>query len=330
MKSLLISSILISSMLISASVYLNHSTEAESQMLTESFPTVLIDTTSQNPPKGQTINQPYMEDCIRITRDNLEVSYNKIYDTAADRLTYLRSKAHRDAIQLIPTKTGYYNYQMMGGRMNGVKIVGNQIFSSAQLQGVFASDGSFTNLVIQDNTINTDSQHQVTINGLLTGTISGNKNKYGQLARVDLEPLRIGGNIFTGNVWILGFSSADTGYESVNNIVRDAAPVTDNRTKKTRSADINLIDFRFNAFFSFISSTPLSAISGNPDWNAGFDTWMRNLYAKRGVEGVTDARIQAIRQAVSTNAGTQIYKINNTDLLMFALQQAAIRHGKKI
>jgi len=330
MKSVLISSILISALLLSGCIYLNCKEEPAAPSLSQNFPAILIDTTKQDPPKGQTLNQPYMYDCIRVTRDNLEVSYNKIYDTAADRMPSLRSAAHRDAIQLLPTKAGYWNYQMMGGRMNGVRIIGNQIFSSGQLQGVFASDGSFTNLVIQDNVINSESQHEVTINGLLTGTISGNKNRFGQPARVDLQPMRIGGNIFTGNVWILGFSNQDIGYAPIDRIVRDNALVDDKRTTKTRSYDQNLVDFRYSAFWNFISTMSLASISGDADWSTNFETWMRNLYSKIGVEGVTQERIQKIRRSVLSNADSIIYQIDNTDLLMFSLQQVAMRHGRKI
>jgi len=330
MRSILIVSILTAALLIGSTVYLNHYGVQNEQMLAQSYPTVLIDTSKVAPPRGQTLNSPYMEDCIRITQENQEVSYNKIYDTAADRLTYLRNMAHRDAIQLIPTKSGYYNYQMMGGRMNNIKVIGNVIQSSGQLQGVFSSDGSFTNLIIQNNQINTVSQHQITINGMLTGSISGNKNKYGQPAEIALNPLRIGGNIFTGNVWILGFSRADTNYSPASSIVSDGSKYHDSRTTKTRSYDVNLSDFRFNEFFSFISRTPLQSLSSAGDWATDFNNWMRNLYAKRGQEGVTDARIQKIRAAVSSNANNPIYKLDNTDLLMFALQQAAKRHGRRI
>lgn len=330
MRSILIGKLIISIILIGTTMYLNHYDVPEEQMLTLSYPTVLIDTSKSSPPRRQTLTSPYMQDCIRVTRDNQEISYNRIYDTAADKLPYLRSQAHRDAIQLIPTKSGYYNYQMMGGRMNNVRIIGNEINSPGQLQGVFSSDGSFTNLLIQNNKINTRSQHQITINGMLTGTISGNKNQNGQPAQIALNPLRIGGNIFTGNVWVLGFSKSDISYSPASSIVRDGSPYHDLRTAKTHPYDTNLVDFRFNDLFAFITKSPLNTLTKAGDWASSFNIWMRNLSAKRGREGVTDARIQGIRKAVSGYANTPIYRISNTDLLMFALQEAAKRHGRKI
>jgi len=326
MKSILLGSLLVSIALVGSAVYLNQQTEAE-DMLTAAYPTILIETHKQQPPNGRTINQPYMEDAIRIRADGQSVTNNRIYDTACDRLSWLRNRAHRDAIQLIPTKNGFYNYQMMGGRMSNIRIIGNQIQSNGKLQGVFASDGSFANIIVQNNKIMTNSQHQVAINGLLTGTISGNTNHFGGKINVELEPMRIGGNIFTGNVWILGFANGELNYAPVSSIVRDGSLTRDTRRTKTRPRDINLVNFRYNAFFSFIQRTPLRAISGG--WANDFNNWMRNLYAKRGREGVTDARIQNIRRAVSAEANTPIYRVRNTDLLMFALQQAAKRHGTR-
>lgn len=329
MQVALLASVGISILLLSTAIFITNFTE-DASALRQEVPIILIETHKTPSPSGLTINQPYMEDAIRVTSDNQRVAYNRIFDTACDRFPHLKLAAHRDAVQVIPKKDQWYNYQMMGGRLDNTQIIGNIIQSNCHLQGVFSSDGTFSNLVIQNNQVMTESQHQVTINGMLSGKISGNTNLYGQPVRVSLGPLRIGGNLFTGNIWILGFNDSSIRYEPLASIVLDNSPVQDTRTLKTRSYDINLVEFRYTSFFQFLETTKLSQIMNTESWNSRYVKWIRNLESNIGVEHIDEARINRINAATKSEADRFIYQIRSTDLLMFALQEASLRFGRMI
>lgn len=113
--------------------------------------------------------------------------------------------AHRDAIQLIPDLNKMCADQMAGSMMSNVKITGNIIKSSGELNGIFASDGAFKNLKITNNHIETHGEHKININGMLSGQIMGNtdlSNKALDPRTIKLLPLRIGGG---ANIYIVGF-----------------------------------------------------------------------------------------------------------------------------
>jgi len=97
--------------------------------------------------------------------------------------------AHRDAIQLIPKDGRKPNSQFMGALAVDITIDNCVIESDGKLQGIFASDGLFKRLTVTNNKINTKSQHEITIAGVLSGDFSNND------AVIVLEPLRIGGNL---------------------------------------------------------------------------------------------------------------------------------------
>ena len=78
------------------------------------------------------------------------------------------------------------------------------ISSAGQLQGIFSSDGLFMNLNITNNFLTTKGAHGIAICGMLSGSISGNKNfnKTSALAdnMIELYPLRIGGAHLSGSI----------------------------------------------------------------------------------------------------------------------------------
>lgn len=114
-----------------------------------------------------------------------------------------RNVAHRDAIQIIPNPRKGRQYA--GTISESVKIDNNQITSAGSLQGIFASDGAFRKLTITNNTISTQGEHAISISGMLSGTVSGNRTPVNN--PVKLLPLRIGGgHIINGNIYIIGFS----------------------------------------------------------------------------------------------------------------------------
>ncbi len=118
--------------------------------------------------------------------------------------------AHRDAIQLIPypAEVQYRISQFAEDIMQHVTLQNNRIFSRANLQGIFASDGAFRYLKVLDNHVTVAGAHTITLHGVLSAQISGNRNEQGALLPADkikLRPLRIGGG---AGVFILGFNNA--------------------------------------------------------------------------------------------------------------------------
>jgi len=115
--------------------------------------------------------------------------------------------AHRDAIQLIPDLNRTGSDQMAGSMMSNTKITGNIIKSTGELNGIFASDGVFKNLEISNNHIQTQGEHKININGMLSGKIVANTdldNNALPAKNIKLLPLRIGGG---ANIYVIGFKN---------------------------------------------------------------------------------------------------------------------------
>lgn len=167
--------------------------------------------------KKKTYNTVFFEDAIRADADGSVIQRNKVHDHLADVYCYYKDAenkkaAHRDGIQLIPAKE-----QMQGGyagaKLKNVTIENNEITSNGVLQGIFASDGLFENLKIKGNTIQTNGQHFIQINGFLSGEIRGNKDTNNDPVTAVLSPLRIGGGsvgVFLVNSFSTGGYSYDT------------------------------------------------------------------------------------------------------------------------
>lgn len=190
-------------------------------------------------------------DAIRVHVPGI-VSHNTIID---DNLTHWI--AHRDGIQIIP-KGNLPHSQYAGGLLDGVTISNNHIHSGGQLQGIFCSDGLLSNVEVSDNFISTNSQHKITLGGVLSGYISDNKTKGGYPCPIMLYPLRIGGNSDGGkNVWIRSFLNPDYQYNDINEIIRDYDPDyhIDYRLKFF-DRDINLINFDIDGFKLAAQSIP--------------------------------------------------------------------------
>lgn len=146
--------------------------------------------------------------------------------------------AHRDAIQLIPYSRVIS--QLAGMTMRNVTINGNTIVSMGALQGVFATDGTFQNLHITNNSIQIGGAHVISISGMLSGKIEGNTNLQGDLLSAEstrLYPLRIGGG---ANIYVMSFHNAsgvdvgDPNYYAYEDIEGDQQ-IDDRRANKDRS-----------------------------------------------------------------------------------------------
>lgn len=194
----------------------------------------LFDITQANqlPPRGTTINMAYVRDCFKIRTSNIELEgytindsifntqFPKDFDQSINRINTLvgpspalkpySQLAHRDAIQLIPVDRNItrHNSQYAGAKLSNISIRNININSPGPLQGLFASDGCFENIHIQDIQIQTASEHQIAILGMLSGTLSlWSANE--QPIRVNLLPLRLGGG---RNIYINSFAS-DSSYQ---------------------------------------------------------------------------------------------------------------------
>ena len=134
------------------------------------------------------------------------VNKNLAKQNISQKVRYLSDMAHRDAIQLIPFSPTVSHFA--GATMQHVYVVGNRIFSTGRLQGIFATDGAFKQLQICNNSIDIGGSHYISINGMLSGKIEGNTNTNGEILtkkHITLRPLRIGGG---ANIYILSFSNA--------------------------------------------------------------------------------------------------------------------------
>ncbi|MDD5391751.1 MAG: hypothetical protein PHE17_01895 [Thiothrix sp.] len=163
-------------------------------------------------------------DGLRVWESNIRISKVNI----TDQRVYGNDVGHKDAIQLIPpAKTDPVNKaadgspcrmeeQMAGAMLENIYIDNCQITAEkAAFQGIFASDGLFRNIRILNNTIKTQAAHFITLNGLLSGVMRGNKLVAAGTspARVQLYSTRIGGSLAEeGLVWLLSFS-ASTGFQ---------------------------------------------------------------------------------------------------------------------
>ena len=151
----------------------------------------------------------FNEDAVRVMAHRCAVLKNHIIDTTGDK------SAHRDGIQLIPpSPAGMPNDQYAAGTLSFATIASNTIHSRTQLQGIFASDGLFENVTIVNNEIDTESEHEITINGLLSGQVAYNTRYDGKPCKVVLNPLRIGGGADGRNVWVIGMR--DRTYHPIN------------------------------------------------------------------------------------------------------------------
>jgi hypothetical protein len=189
-------------------------------------------------------------DAVRIWNNgsrlnNLTINDNRAYN-----------EAHRDAIQLIPPAMfdpakknpdgSPYRIgdQTAGAILDGATIENCTIHCpGGTLQGVFASDGLLRNIQVLNNTITTQGFHFITFNGLLSGSIGGNRLKStGEYTpKIYLNPARIGGTMVDdGMLCILSFAGSNITYQPIS---RPAAnPYT--LANGTSGADAEFVDAR--------------------------------------------------------------------------------------
>lgn len=199
-------------------------------------------------------------DALVIMDHFAQVIGNTFVDTCAANDPAIAAAAHRDAIQLIPPSIYLSREQFAAGSLVGVSVLGNRIESTGKLQGIFGSDGLFQNLRIIGNTVQTKSQHFISINGLLDGHIEGNIRPDGSYCPIFLGSARIGGNLGDGIVRILGFAGDSYRYAPIEEIVDwralKAGVVVDVRTRPLLNKDTNLINFQADEFRAAAQKLP--------------------------------------------------------------------------
>ncbi len=222
---------------------------------------------SKLPPAGTVINNPYIRDCFKIKVSGVrlegytindtifDTSFPRDFDAKIDRinqhvgpapaLKHYKYLAHRDAIQLIPSDRSIsrYNSQFAGAKLHDIVIKNIKVRSQGALQGLFASDGSFENIHMENISVQTNSAHQIAILGLLSGTLDLSSPN-GSPIHVNLLPLRLAGG---NNIYINSFSRNSSYQYGRVNAGRSNAVIADNRQKMTKRGtyyqDFNMDDF---------------------------------------------------------------------------------------
>lgn len=185
------------------------------------------------------------QDVIKITEDNATVTDLTVRDGRPDALL---NDHHVDAIQLIPVrKDGTQNTQMAGAVQKGVTVTGCDVRSEGKLQLVFCSDGLQENITIEDNVLETKSEHFISVPAI-SGTIKNNRDSQGSFVPITLRRARVGGNSDgLMNVYLATIK----GMEYQRDIVKDETldHVTDLRfTDSPRRGDVDLYDFDMAAY----------------------------------------------------------------------------------
>ncbi|CAA6803553.1 MAG: Unknown protein [uncultured Thiotrichaceae bacterium] len=231
----------------------------------------LFDITQANqlPPRGTTINMAFVRDCFKIRTSDIQLEGYTINDTifntpfptdfdkSIDRintvvgeappLKHFSLLAHRDAIQLIPVDTNIarHNSQYAGAKLSNITIRNLNINSEGPLQGLFASDGCFENIHLENIHIQTASQHQIAILGMLSGTLSLSSTRV-QPIHVNLLPLRLGGG---RNIYINSFSEDSLYQYGQVNSGNSNAIINDNRLQMNKRGKYYQ-DFSMEDFFA--------------------------------------------------------------------------------
>lgn len=148
---------------------------------------------------------------------------------------------HWDFWQGIPRVKGKDNRQYVAAMLENIIIANNTIDGrGTTLQCIFTVDGRVNNILVTDNTLDTRSDHKITLGGVITGIFTGNKDFDGKTVPAVLEPLRIG-----GEVHIMSFTHPDHDYqECVGDFI-------DYRRIPFRKKGTYLIDFDLQGYLDY-------------------------------------------------------------------------------
>jgi hypothetical protein len=294
---------------------------------------------------GEVLDEPFMADAVNVKRSNQRIIGNSIRDTMLNtpqgQALRLAEAGHRSAIQLVP------DHPFAAGVLEGVIINNNAIQSAGKLQGVFAPDGVFRNLSITFNTIDTLSAHKITLNGLVGSynQIEGNRDASGALVQVELDPIRLGGNVGTGNVWVLsvvaedqwdyGYGAIDIGGD-LSGAENPFQHITDHRRvpqyRDKANGDTNLNSFPMTLFKQQLATTTLQTLL---DQDCSLDAqalaWLGRLEALPDM-AAAPARVEQAKQVYASQRNVPILELNrhSPDVQNFCIQALAKTFGVRV
>ena len=319
--------------------------------------------------QNQTITLPptAQGDGLRVWESNVRISKINI----TDQRIYGNDVGHMDAIQLIPpaktdpvAKTAdgspcRMEDQMAGAMLENVYIDHCQITAEqAALQVVFASDGMFKNVHIINNTIITQAAHLITLNGLLSGRIRGNKliSLGKSPARVQLYSTRIGGSLAEeGLVWLLSFApSNDLSYEALDTDLtfnnglpheglypQDSGGNIDHRGKISRhyaALSIGIEQFDYYGYLAEYNTLTYQQyaekypedITRMKQWLEARSNDYQLLEPKSELRHVVLPQIQEALQNMNeaTVLQARLPDLKSLPIKIFCMKRLAIRHGK--
>lgn len=204
------------------------------------FPRVITE-----PDTTREIITGFADDCIHISEDHVSLQNKSIIDLRSITHPKGNKRAHIDFVQLIFKRIQWGQYALMS--MDDILIADNFLYSVAHRNGIFTSDGLFTNLQLINNTIITGSPHQISISGVISGVIMGNN------CEATAMPGRIGGRPEgLNNVWVNSFINND--YEEIS--IGEGQIFYDRRRDVIDSDDIHLNNFNLTDFHAEVRTIP--------------------------------------------------------------------------
>lgn len=213
------------------------------------------------------------------------------------------NEAHRDGIQLIPppqqddtregTDGGPWRMgdQTVGASLFDARVEGNKINAPlATMQGVFGSDGFFGNMSFRNNSIITQGYHFITLNGFMSGNISGNVLESTGVypPKIYMNSGRVGGNIADdGMVSILSFNDSKYSYDkpvvdspntAIMDGVRTEVEIQDNRgiiPCEFKKLAVGMDNFRFTEYYDYYNNLTVGEYKvRHPKEYQNMQTWL--------------------------------------------------------
>ncbi len=186
----------------------------------------------------------FKNDCIHVSNHHVQLQNKSILDLRSITHPGGNKRHHIDFIQLIFKHIKWGQYALMS--LDDILIADNFLYSVAHRNGIFSSDGLFTNLQLINNTIVTGSPHAINIGGVLSAVIIGNN------VQATLMPARVGGRPEgLNNVWINSF--IDRNYRDILNSDR---LINDRRRDHISDDDIHLNNFNLSDFHAEVRTIP--------------------------------------------------------------------------
>lgn len=181
---------------------------------------------------------------------------------------------HVDAGQLIPPD------QFIRGVLHNLNVDGFHVKGSPKadsIQGLFSSDGCLVNINLKNGVLDMGSPNKIAFNGLASGHLDGFVDGEGETLPARLQPLRIGGNPGTGNVWVLSVSPKEHECNPKEITGSNYFPELDKRRvlpNPQATQDIGLCDFRLDEFKRDVKSKTVNELLADPANQTKVDNWL--------------------------------------------------------